>query len=89
MSINLIFHQINKFLLAGWTVLVGAIVLNGVAIWLGLPSWYDVLSGSRLAIISRLGFVWLLIGYPLGLGGLVWVANRVVSWYNYRFVTRK
>lgn len=54
---------------------------------LGLPSWDDVLSGNGLVTVTWFGYIWLLIGHLLGLGSLVWVANRVVSWYNYRFVT--
>ena len=69
--------------LAGLAVLVGAIVLNVLAGWLGLATWYDFLgsvtqSGIREAIKTLRIWDWLflLVIYPTCLGAFAYLVFR-------------
>jgi len=62
----------------GLFVLVFAILANTLANLLGIKTWYDFLNilmdkESSLASISLFDFLWLLILYPLLLGGSAWL----------------
>jgi len=51
---------------AGLVVLVGAIILNFIASWFGLTTWYDFLKvPGKTSVIS---YIWLFGIYPFGLG---------------------
>ena len=72
-----------SFLLYGWLVLLVALVMNGVAHWLGILTWYDYvmrvseygMRGATAALsFGELLFLYLL--YPGILGGLVYVLVR-------------
>lgn len=59
----------------GVAFLVWALILNGCAAMLQLPSWYDFLGaiarqGLQVGLqqFSLAGYLWLFIGYPVGLG---------------------
>jgi hypothetical protein len=67
---------IFKIFIAGVGLLLGAIVLNGIAKFLGLPTWYDFFAKPQLTLIS---FFWLFIMYPLGLGGLVFILSKLFN----------
>ncbi len=74
---------ILKIYLAGLVVLVGAIVLNVLAGWLGLATWYDFLGsvtqgGIREALKALRVWDWLflLALYPACLGAFAYVVLR-------------
>lgn len=64
-----------KLFIVGWTVLIAAIIANGMAAILGLKSWYDLIAllnehGIKaFSFLSFFDFLWLLVVYPLLLGG--------------------
>lgn len=61
----------------GVLILVGALVLNGIASSLGLMSWYDFLKQPSAAGIGSL--IWLFVGYPLGLGVIGYFASKLLN----------
>ncbi len=72
----------------GLSVLLFAILANGMATALGLKTWYDFLNlllnrKEALAGISFFDGFWLLIGYPLILGGSAilgdWIYQQITS----------
>jgi len=69
-----------KIFLAGWVVLVGAILINMIAKFIGIPTWYDFLEKVRelgfLLAFKNAGIISLifLFGiYPTLLGALAFV----------------
>ena len=73
---------INLYL-SGIIVLIGAIIINIIAKYLKLASWYDFINligsqGLKQAFVSQgiLGFIFLFIIYPLLLGLLVWLSIK-------------
>jgi hypothetical protein len=67
---------IFRIYVTGMFFLAGAIGINVLAKRLGLPSWYDFLQKPELTLTSGL---WLFIGYPFMLGGLVWLIGRWIK----------
>jgi len=72
-----------KIYLAGLVVLAGAIVLNVLAGWLGLATWYDFLRSVTqigvLEAIKALGmwnWLFLLLVYPACLGAFAYPVLR-------------
>lgn len=73
-----------KMFLFGWLLLVGAILVNIIAIKLGVETWYSFLNN-----IGKYGFVkaftdasiaskiYLLIIYPLSLGFLMLIISKL------------
>jgi len=60
----------------GVAILVGALVLNGVASLFGLMSWYDFLKQpSEAGVLSLL---WLFVLYPAGLGVIGYFAAKLL-----------
>ncbi|MGC6422260.1 MAG: DUF7672 family protein [Flavobacteriaceae bacterium] len=62
-----------RFYFIGVSILFWAIVANGLAIWLGIKTWYEFLEfivekrGHELNLMPW-DWVWLFLGYPLTLG---------------------
>jgi hypothetical protein len=81
--------QVLKIYLSGIVVLVGAILINGLAGLLGLPTWYTFLKSAgelglwdalrRLALVEVL---FLFVLYPAGLGLLVFAAVRIFKFFS-------
>ncbi|WP_282040685.1 DUF7672 family protein [Winogradskyella flava] len=72
-----------KIYIVGITILLIAILANGLVIKLGVKSWYDFISllsndGSlgfnKLSIID---YLWLFIGYPFVLGFGYWIGDKI------------
>jgi len=73
-----------KIYLSGVLILIGAVVINGLAGLLGLPTWYTFLKSAgqqglwdalrQLALVQAL---FLFVLYPAGLGLLVYAALRL------------
>ena len=72
----------------GMVVLIGAIVVNEVGNMLGIPGWYDYLrligeTGAQAILTPWL--IYLLIIYPLILGGLAYCGdflwNRIKKYF--------
>ncbi len=68
-------HVFLIFLL-GASVLIGALILNGVASLLGLPTWYSFLVNPKET--NALGYIWLFLVYPFSLGLIAYVAGKWV-----------
>lgn len=65
-----------QIFLMGFIILVGAILLNGIASMLGLQTWYSFLEEKTISVLD--GF-WLFVIYPLALGALGYVAAKIFS----------
>lgn len=61
----------------GVGILVGALILNFIASFLGFMSWYDFIKGTERA--SLLSYLWLFIFYPLGLGLSAYLLSKFIS----------
>ncbi|PIS04551.1 MAG: hypothetical protein COT81_05905 [Candidatus Buchananbacteria bacterium CG10_big_fil_rev_8_21_14_0_10_42_9] len=61
----------------GLAILVGAIILNIIASYLGLLSWFEFLKNPQKAGVAS--YVWLFIIYPLGLGLIAYLAYRILN----------
>jgi len=61
--------------LSGIIILLGAILLNLLASYAGLATWYDFLKNPGKG--SLFTYIWLFIIYPLGLGVLVYLAVKL------------
>lgn len=60
--------------LLGIAILVGALGLNGIARLLSLPNWYSFLANPKTT--SLIGYIWLFLVYPLGLGLIAFFASK-------------
>ena len=76
-----------RIYLIGIGILCIAILANGLAGWLGIKSWYDLLNGfiqEGLEYIQSMGIldvVWLFIAYPMVLGaGGYWIMQLTDKW---------
>ena len=68
-----------KIILSGFFLLVFAILINGIANYIGILTWYDFLSKRKnksfLSKIRTVDYIWLFIGYPFLLGLLIYFAK--------------
>lgn len=76
--------MILKILLIGWIILIGAIILNGLAGVLGLTTWYTFLAKiaqqgwpSALRQTPIISHLFLFLIYPFLLGGLAWLGLKL------------
>jgi hypothetical protein len=75
-----------KLLLIGIIILVGAILINALAAWLNLATWYSFLSIlARDGILpglkntSFLSLIFLFLLYPLSLGCLAYLGLKITG----------
>lgn len=78
-------NMVVKIFIIGWVILIVALIVNGVALKIGIDTWY-----SFAGEISRTGFkkaflntsffakVFLFVLYPLILGVSAWAASRIL-----------
>lgn len=69
--------EILNYLVVGWAVLIVAIVLNYIALKLGIKTWYEFTKepgGTNL-----LSYAWLFGIYPLALGLTAYVVSSRLS----------
>lgn len=78
--------MLARLFVVGWVILIGAILLNGLAGILNLSTWYTFLQnisthgvGQALRSLRWSDGLFLFILYPLGLGGLAWAGLRLAS----------
>ena len=76
-----------RIYLIGLGILCIAILANGLAGWLGVKSWYDLLTGifdegiGYVKTLSVVDMVWLFLAYPLVLGaGGYWMMQLTSKW---------
>jgi hypothetical protein len=74
-----------KIYLGGILVLIGAILINGIAGFLGWTTWYGFLKlvgetgfAAALRTLSGIQLVFLFVLYPLGLGLIAFAAMRIL-----------
>jgi hypothetical protein len=67
----------------GVIILVAAVLVNGAAAWMGLPSWYDFFRTAGEMGIRRaagqaglVGMIFLLLIYPFLLGAAAYLALK-------------
>ena len=72
-----------RLYIIGLTILIVAILANGLILQLGMTSWYDFIallskSGSKaFSKLSIIDYLWLFIGYPLVLGLGYWIGEKI------------
>jgi hypothetical protein len=75
-----------KLFLIGWTILLSAILLNGIVAKLGLVGWYDFINmliqkGSNTFDTLRFAdYVWLFFAYPMLLGVAYKAGELLYEW---------
>ncbi|MEW6181475.1 MAG: hypothetical protein AB1522_16300 [Chloroflexota bacterium] len=72
----------------GWIILLGAIILNGLASRLRLTGWYAFLGAiaqhgwlSAITQTSIISHLFLFLVYPLALGVLAWLGWKITLWW--------
>jgi hypothetical protein len=66
-----------KIYAGGVLLLMGAIIINGLAKFLKLPSWYDFLKNPAT---NPTHLFWLFVVYPLLLGIFVYfISNHIIG----------
>lgn len=69
--------KIFSIFLLGIIILVGAIILNIFASFVGFLSWYDFLKNPGKA--NFISYIWLFVIYPLGLGLIAYFAVKLLN----------
>ncbi len=64
----------NKIYLNGVIILIGAILVNFIAKYLGILTWYDFLNDIREA--NLVDYIFLFLIYPFSLGSLAYFGNK-------------
>jgi hypothetical protein len=77
---------VAKIYLAGVIILTAAVVVNLLAGWVGLPTWYTFLQqagenglGRAFARAGLVGILFLLLAYPFLLGAAAYLARRLLE----------
>jgi hypothetical protein len=77
---------VAKIYLAGVIILAAAVVVNLLAGWVGLPTWYTFLQhagegglGRALARAGLVGILFLLLAYPFLLGAAAYLVRRLLE----------
>jgi hypothetical protein len=72
-----------RIYIIGISILIIAIIANGIVIKLGIKSWYDLIEllqaqgSSAFEKLSVLDYIWLFIAYPLILGFGYWIGDKI------------
>ena len=72
-----------RIYIIGITILIIAIIANGIVLKIGIKSWYDflsLLSNSGISAFSKLSlfdYLWLFVGYPFVLGFGYWIGDEI------------
>lgn len=61
----------------GVAILLGAIILNVLASFAGLLSWFEFLKNPQKA--NLISYLWLFVIYPLGLGLIAYFAFKLFN----------
>ncbi len=76
---------LGKIYVIGLAILIGAIVINVLAYYLSLPTWYDFLKlvtsqglVGALSSLSVFAFIFLFIIYPFLLGLLAYGMYKII-----------
>lgn len=69
--------KILYIFLLGACVLLGAIILNLVANFIGLTTWYEFLKNPSKT--NTISYIWLFIFYPLGLGLIAYFVIKLLN----------
>lgn len=67
-----------KIYFVGLLFLAGALIINGLAKWAKLPSWYDFLANPKVLELPLSHGSWLFVVYPFLLGVLVVLLKRLL-----------
>ncbi|WP_422107640.1 DUF7672 family protein [Winogradskyella sp.] len=74
-----------RLYIIGLTILIIAILANGLILKFGMISWYDFISllsksgSNAFSKLSIIDYLWLFIGYPLTLGFGYWLGEKIYS----------
>lgn len=72
-----------RLYIIGLFILITAILANGIAVKIGIKSWYGFIElwmqegGSVFSKISVGDILWLFIFYPLILGSGYWIGDKI------------
>lgn len=77
-----------RLYIIGVSILITAIIANGIVIKLGIVSWYDFLNQlsangfEALKSLNVLDYLWLFVSYPMVLGLGYWIGERLFSTFS-------
>ena len=72
-----------RFYIIGLSILITAIIANGVILKLGITSWYDFINlltknGSKaFSMLTLIDYIWLFLAYPLVLASGYWFGDKI------------
>jgi hypothetical protein len=72
-----------RIYIIGISILIIAIIANGIVMKLGIKSWYDFIEllqtygSSAFRKLSILDYAWLFVAYPLILGFGYWIGDKI------------
>lgn len=69
--------ELLKILGFGLIILIGALLLNFIASRLSLSTWYDFVKEPKKADV--LSLIWLFLIYPFSLGGIAYMALKIIK----------
>lgn len=76
--IDNMWEHIISIIVAGWAVLIVAILLNIGAKAIKIKTWYEFISGEReLNVVT---FLWLFVLYPIALGLAAYLSLKLIDW---------
>lgn len=61
----------------GYAILIGAMLLNWLAVKFGLMTWYDVFKSSNK--LNSISIIWLCLIYPAGLGLIAYLTSYILA----------
>lgn len=68
--------KVLYFFILGIIILVGAILLNTLASFLGLLSWFEFLKNPQK--VTLVNYLWLLVIYPMCLGFIAYFSIKML-----------
>lgn len=72
-----------RIYIIGISILITAIIANGIIMKLGIKSWYGLIEllqahgSSAFEKLNVLDYIWLFIAYPLTLGFGYWTGDKI------------
>jgi len=72
-----------RIYIIGISILIIAVIANGIVMKLGIKSWYDFIEllqthgSSAFGKLNILDYAWLFVAYPLILGFSYWIGDKI------------
>lgn len=70
-------YPILIIIITGYAILIGAMLLNWLAVKFGLMTWYDVFKSSKK--LNSISIIWLFLIYPASLGLIAYFSIYILA----------